>query len=104
VRTNLLAHLELNQIPSLLLAVGLLATSGCISTHLINDKARSHPNYSEEEQQINEVAGDPRYYALLPLTLVGDAVTSPVQVVLFIFSDGSHWNSACINAIPIPLP
>jgi hypothetical protein len=91
-------------ITSLLLAVGLLVTSGCISTHLIKDKAQSHMDYSVEDEQIIEVEPEPGYYALLPLTIAGDVVTSPFQLVYFLCTDKSHWGAANIKGVPVPLP
>ncbi len=89
---------------ALLLGAGLLATTGCISTHVVKNKAQAHEEYSLEEQQLKAVQGDPKYYALLPLTVVGDAATSPFQIMYFLVTDDSHWGSIYIHGVPIPLP
>jgi hypothetical protein len=85
-----------------LMIVALQATSGCISRHLVKNKAQPHLEYSMDERR--EVDGQPGYYALLPLTVVGDVATSPFQIVYFLFTDDSHFGSASIHGFPIPLP
>ncbi len=87
-----------------LLAAGLSVTSGCISTHVVKEHAQAHQEYDFAEQQLKEVEGEPKYYALLPLTLAGDAATSPIQLIYYLATDESHWGSADIHGIPIPLP
>ena len=94
----------MKQITSLLLAVGMLATSGCITSHLVKDKAQTHLEYDLEEDQMGEVPGKPGYYGFLPLTVVGDVVTSPFQLVYYLCTDSSHWASATIHGVPVPLP
>ncbi len=84
--------------------VGLLVTSGCISTHLVEDKAQPHLEYSVAEDKLEQVGGRPGYYALLPLTVAGDVVTSPFQLGYFLFTDKSHRGSANIRGFPVPLP
>ena len=53
---------------------------------------------------MREVEGKPKYYALLPVTIAGDIVTSPFQMLYFFFTYGSHSGSATIHGVPIPLP
>ena len=86
-----------------LLLLGVLS-SGCISTHLVRDKAQAHVEYDQEDEQLKEVNGKPGYYALLPLTVAGDVVTLPFQLGYFIFTSESHSASAQVHGVPIPLP
>src|SRR5512142_1630005 len=65
---------------SVLLALVLLATSGCMSASLITGKAMTHNETDPETQQDKQVQGQPAYYALLPLTVAGDVATSPFQL------------------------
>jgi hypothetical protein len=88
----------------LLWGIGLLLTSGCISTHLVRDKAQPHFEYSAEQDKLREVDGKPGNYALLPLTIVGDVATSPFQLGYFLITDHSHSGSANIRGVPVPLP
>jgi hypothetical protein len=47
-------------------------------------KAKPHRKFDKQKEHDVEVAGQPAYYALLPLTIPLDIVTSPVQLgVLF---------------------
>lgn len=85
-----------------LLPIGLLATTGCLSMHLVNDKARSHQVYDHEKRQDQAVEGQPAYYALLPFTITGDIATSPIQLIWFICSDKSSTLS--VDGVPVPLP
>jgi hypothetical protein len=94
----------MKRITPLFLLLGLLAPSGCISTHLVKHKAQPHSEYDPREQQHREVEGEPGYYALLPLTIAGDVATSPFQIVYFLFTDSSHRGTASIHGVPIPLP
>jgi hypothetical protein len=96
--------LKMKRIMLLLLAGGLPATTGCISAHLVKDKAQPHVDYSVEAQEIREVKGEPGYYALLPLTIAGDIATSPLQLLHFVFTRDSHWGNANIYGVPVPLP
>ncbi len=95
---------QMKCVVSLLLGIALLATSGCISRHLVRDKAQAHVEYSLADGRAREVEGQPGYYALLPLSVAGDIVTSPLQVVYFLATDRSHWGSANIHGVPVPLP
>ncbi len=87
-----------------MLTVGLLAVSGCMSTHLVQDKVQKHVEYSESDGQTREVEGEPGYYALLPLTIVGDVATSPFQLFYVLFTNDSRTASANIHGVPVPLP
>ncbi len=95
---------QMKRVVLLLLGIALLATSGCISSHLVRDKAQAHVEYSLAAGQAREVEGQPGYYALLPLSIAGDIVTSPFQAVYFLATDRSHWGSADIHGVPVPLP
>jgi hypothetical protein len=59
---------------------GLLLTSGCATNHVVEWKAKSHVEWDKASEQNVEVAGEPAYYALLPLTVPFDVVTSPIQL------------------------
>ena len=84
------------------LAVGLLATNGCISTHVVQNHAKPHLEYDAGDQQARQVEGQPGFYALLPITIAGDVVTSPFQLLYWMLfkADGT----ASIDGFPIPLP
>ena len=82
----------------------LLATNGCISTHLVENKAKPHWEYDAETLENRQVDGQPGYYALLPLTIVGDIATSPFQLVFLLSSDKSSSGQVSIHGWPIPLP
>jgi len=88
----------------LLWAVGSVFTSGCISTHVLKEKTRAHVEYNVDRGELEEVNGKPGYYALLPLTVTGDVATSPFQLGYLMFSHDSHWGSANIRGVLIPLP
>ena len=94
----------MKRIAPLLLAFGTLATTGCITSHLVKDKARTHLEYDLEADRMSEVPGRPGYYAFLPLTVVGDVATSPFQLVHYLCTDNSHQATATIHGIPVPLP
>jgi len=83
------------------LAVGLLAASGCVSTHLVNGKAKEHWERDAETGEDRKVAGQPGYYALLPFTAAADLVTDPFQMI---FSGAPHSGWASIDGWPVPLP
>ena len=86
------------------LAAAVVGVSGCISTYVVKEKAEPHLEFSLEDRQMREVEGKPGYYALLPVAIVGDVVTSPIQIVYFLLTDDSHTGSANIYGIPVPLP
>jgi hypothetical protein len=83
-------------------AIGLLATNGCISSRLVNDKAKSHMEFNVDTEQNKQVDGQPAYYALLPLTVAGDVATSPFQLVWYCFTESSGQVS--VDGVPVPLP
>src|SRR5437773_11827960 len=95
---------QMKQIIPTLATVTLYATTGCISTQVVQNKARPHLEYNAENGQQRDAQGQPGYYALLPLTVAGDVATSPFQLVYFLFRDSSHSGRASIHGIPIPLP
>lgn len=69
-----------------LLALVLLATSGCISANLVTGKAMTHHETDPETHEDKQVEGQPGYYALLPLTVVGDIATSPFQLLYLCYT------------------
>jgi len=76
-------------IQSILMAATLVCMSGCLTANTIEAaKAQSYKN-NKGETVVTE-PGAPGYYALLPLSVVGDIVTSPIQlpVLLFIYLSG----------------
>ena len=62
----------------------LVLANGCASYHVVEQKAKSHVEWEEANKRNVEVAGRPAYYALLPLTIPFDVVTSPVQLVILL--------------------
>ena len=62
----------------------LLFTSGCATNHVVEWKAKSHVEWDKATEQNIEVAGKPAYYALLPLTVPFDVVTSPIQLCVLL--------------------
>jgi hypothetical protein len=87
----------------LLWIVGSLLTTGCISTQLVKEKAQPHVEYSLEKDKLEAVNGKPGYYALLPLTVVGDVATSPLQLGYYLYSHDSVGATATVHGVPIPL-
>ena len=88
----------------ILLGLLLLTTEGCLTTHLVENKAQAHVEYSAQEQQLREVPAQPGYYALLPLTVAADIITSPFQLGYFVATGQSHMGTATIHGVPVPLP
>ena len=76
----------------LALVLVLFVGSGCITGHVVNNKAKPHWEYDKEKEESVQVEGQSAYYALLPLTVVADIATSPFQlyfcVVFSITGDG----------------
>jgi len=76
----------------LALVLVLFVGSGCITSHVVDNKATSHWEYDKEKEESVQVGGQSAYYALLPLTVAADIATSPFQLsfcVLFsITGDG----------------
>ena len=87
----------MKQIFAFAIACIMVSTSGCISTHVVKRKAQTHWVYDEEGRR--EVEGQKAYYALLPLTIVADVVTYPIQI--FVVTDGSA--SVGIDGWRVPL-
>jgi len=79
----------------------LLTTSGCISAYVVKSRARPHLKYDSADGRAKPVDGEPAYYALLPLTIIGDVATAPFQILYF--SD-SHGNHMWVDGWPVPLP
>ena len=86
----------------LLVAFGLMATSGCMSTHVVKNKARPHVEYDAATERHKQVEGHTGYYALLPLTIPADVATYPLQLI---FLGGGLSSSAqvTIDGWPVPL-
>lgn len=89
---------------SLFMLAGLLACCGCFSRHVLKNKAQSHMDFDPQSQQMKQVEGEPKYYALLPVTVIGDVATAPFQIVYFLFTDDSHSGSVSVRGVPIPIP
>jgi hypothetical protein len=66
----------------------------------VNNKAKPHLEFDPAQQQNRQVDGRPGYYALLPLTVTVDLVTSPIQLLL---SD-SGSATMTVHGWPVPLP
>jgi len=73
-----------------------------MTTHVVNDKAQAHREWSERERALVEVPGRPEYYGLVPLTLIGDAATLPFQALYFIFASKGDV-SMSVPYVPIPI-
>ena len=84
-----------------LLGLILVATNGCISTYVVNAKARPHLKFDPVDQKAKPVDGEPGFYGLLPLTIIADIATSPFQIIYY--SD-SHPSYMSIDGWPVPLP
>lgn len=80
----------------LLLAVPLL-TGGCITHHVVAKHAMTHEESTVVEGEHPEdcpwlpkwktetVPGQPAYYALVPLTVAGDIVASPIYLLAGVY-------------------
>ena len=79
----------------------LLATNACVSTYVVKAKARPHLKIDPADNRPKPVEGDPKYYALLPLTIIADVATAPFQILYF--SD-SHSGHMWVDGWPVPLP
>ena len=88
----------------LVLGACLFFTSGCISTHLVKRKAKPHREFDVEQGRYNQVEGHAGYYAYLPLTVAGDILTSPFQVLYLIVAFGTGGGWVDVDGWPIPLP
>lgn len=86
-----------------LAALSLLGTTGCISTHLVRDVAQPHEVYQVQEAKWQTEPGKPGYYALLPVTIVADVATSPIQFLLWLARDNDS-GSMTVDGIPVPIP
>jgi hypothetical protein len=68
-----------------LLVAGLVTLlSGCATNYVVAWKARPHFEFDKQQQQDVHVAGHPAYYALLPLSVPFDIVTSPIQLCVLL--------------------
>lgn len=91
----------MKRVAPLFLAVLLLSCSGCISVHVVSQKAKTHWEYSPEDGHYKQVEGKPGYYALLPLTIPADVATYPCQLLL---AGATASNTLFIDGWPVPLP
>jgi hypothetical protein len=62
----------------------LVVTGGCATNHVVAWKAKPHRKFDTAQGRDVEVAGQPGYYALLPLTIPFDIATSPVQFCILL--------------------
>lgn len=83
------------------LVIGMWFTHGCMSVHVVKNKAQSHWEYDPEERHYKLVEGRPSYYALLPLTIPADVATYPCQLML---AGASSSSMLFIDGWPVPLP
>jgi len=68
-----------------LLVAGLMVSAcGCATNYVVEWKAKSHVEFDNERQQDIHVAGQPAYYALLPVSVPFDIATSPVQLCVLL--------------------
>jgi hypothetical protein len=93
--------LNMNRLLPLVLAVVLLPANGCISTHMVKTKAMIHREYDPQQAQDREVPGQPGYYALLPFTIIADAVVWPFYLA---FGPRSSGGYVSVDGWPIPVP
>ena len=82
------------------LALVLLTGTGCISTYVVKAKARPHLKVDPVDNRPKPVDGEPGYYSLLPLTIIADVATSPLQLLYFSDSHSSHMS---VDGWPIPI-
>jgi len=92
----------MNRIIAFFLAATMVATSGCISTHVVKHKAKAHTEYDPATDVHNSVEGQPGFYALLPLTLPADIATYPFQLIFF--GGGSVSRHFTVDGWPVPVP
>jgi hypothetical protein len=62
----------------------LFTSTGCITSTAI-DKAKPEPRWNPETKKTEPLPEQPGYYALLPLTIPADVVTSPFQLIGYCF-------------------
>jgi hypothetical protein len=67
-----------------LLIVGCIACAGCATNYVVEWKAKPHVGLDKKEQTNVQVAGQPGYYALLPLSIPFDIATCPVQLCILL--------------------
>ena len=63
-----------------LLILFLLASSGCMTAKVV-EKAKPEQRWNSETKERETQPGHPGYYALLPLSIPADIVTSPFQLI-----------------------
>jgi hypothetical protein len=97
-------NFEMNRISPFLVAVAMVATSGCISTHMVKNKAQPHAEYDPTTERHRLVDGQPGYYALLPLSIPADIATYPFQLIFFAGGRVSHSGRFTVDGWPVPLP
>lgn len=59
-------------------------TSGCATNYVVEWKAKPHVAFDKKEQENVQVVGRPAYYALLPLSIPFDVLTSPIQFCILL--------------------
>lgn len=62
----------------------LIACGGCASNYVVEWKARTHTEWDKVQEHNVEVPGQPAYYALLPISVPFDIVTSPIQLIVLL--------------------
>ena len=62
----------------------LIACGGCASNYVVEWKAKAHTEWDKVQEHNVEVPGQPAYYALLPILVPFDIVTSPVQLIVLL--------------------
>ena len=93
--------MKMKRLIPFVLAAGLMSTTGCLSTHVVNNQARPHWECAPEEKYARQVEGRPGYYALLPLTIIADIATLPFQAIVI---GMAHEGWVNIDGWPVPLP
>ena len=87
---------------TILLVAGLLGlVNGCATNYVVAGKAKPHVTYDKQKQHYSQIAGQPAYYALLPISVPFDILTSPIQLCVLL-----AWPAAKIpttNAAPVSL-
>ncbi len=87
---------------TILLVAGLsVLVSGCATNYVVAWKAKPHVEYDKQQQHDIQVAGQPAYYALLPLSVPFDIATSPIQLCILL-----AWPAAkppATNTAPVSL-
>ena len=62
----------------------LIACGGCASNYVVEWKAKTHTEWDKVQEHNIDVPGQPAYYALLPISVPFDIVTSPIQLIVLL--------------------